>query len=240
MPGHTINQFASVFRVALFTVLLSSCAQAPENKPVAISSRPIFNPDHFVGGNIYSINPETSYIRIQIYRGGALAHFGHHHIISSQTLEGKIYRHADLEKSGALLSFPVNALTVDDPTLRSKAGPAFEIMPSPKDIAGTRNNMLSNTLLDSEHFPVIQLATVQIIAGRPLQITVRITVKGHAQDFTIAGTLLEKNNQITISGTTQISHQQLGLTPFSIMMGAIAVEDLMDIEFNFAGELVTS
>lgn len=195
--------------------------------------QPAFDPGRFHGGDVYEILPQASEIRILVYRGGPLARLGHNHVISTRDIHGKIYRHQDSRNSGVVLQLPVNSFEVDNPVLRARAGPAFATTPSAKDIAGTRYNMLGEQVLNSKQYPYIRLVSVEISGNGELQnALMRVSVRDVVADLNIPFKTHYKGGKIIIEGQTEVSQTDLGIKPFSILMGSIAVQDEMTLQFR--------
>lgn len=214
----------------LLALQLFGCA--PTTKEEALLP-PAFDPSRFRGGEIYEIDPQLSQIRVLVYRSGPLSRLGHNHVISTRDIHGKIYRHRQLRYSGIVMQLPVDSFEVDNPALRSAAGQAFNTVPSRKDIAGTRGNMLGVHVLDSKQFPDIQLVSVDISGdGASLNARMRVTLRGVSTDINVPFKVHYKGRQILVNGQTEISQTTLGMKPFSILMGAIAVQDEMTVQFD--------
>jgi polyisoprenoid-binding protein YceI len=234
-----MKKIPAIWLPLLLALLLFGCAPAiKEEAPLP----PAFDPSGFRGGDIYDIDPQRSQIRVLVYRGGALSRLGHNHVISTRDIHGKIYRHRQLLRySGIVMQLPVDSFEVDNPALRSAAGPAFNTVPSEKDIAGTRGNMLGEHVLDSEHYPDIRLVSVDISGnGASLDARMRVTVRGVSTDIDVPFTVHYEDRQILINGQTEISQTALGMKPFSILMGAIAVQDEMTVQFDLVATKTAS
>lgn len=221
----------------LLAVFVAACStRFPA--PGATDSLPAFDPAYFESGQIYDVIPEYSHIHLYVYRAGALAKLGHNHVISTRDVQGKIYRHPMPEKSGMLMRLPVTSFEIDNPALRSAAGEQFNSVPSTQDINGTRDNMLGEKVLNAAEYPYIDIASVLVnkTASHYLAL-LRFTVAGNTRDIQVPFAIEQTGNQITISGSTRIKQSDLGLTPFSILMGAISVQDEMDVEFHLVAEI---
>ena len=149
------------------------------------------------GARSYDIVAEDSAIQWLVYKAGAFARLGHNHVISVGALEGSVSLAADPAASEWELVMPVAELVVDNPTLRAAEGEDFASVPSADDIAGTRRNMLSETVLNGEMFPVIRVrgngfagtlgdATLHVVVemlGRsiPLELPAQIVIDGDVQ-----------------------------------------------------------
>ena len=104
---------------------------------------------------VYAVDAAASDIHWRVYKAGSFARFGHNHVISVGELMGKVTRDAQSGAATFELTIPVAGLVVDDPALRSLYGEEFSSKPSEKDIAGTRDNMLGERVLDAEHHPTL-------------------------------------------------------------------------------------
>lgn len=225
-----------IIKITVLLLTALATAGCEQYKAPAIETEiqvPAFDPRQFAGGRIYAISGRESEIRIKVYRSGALARLGHNHVIATRDIRGNIYRHPELRRSGIIMRLPVNRFEVDNTEHRQAAGAGFEIMPPGKDIQGTRSNMLGKQLLHSENYPDIELTSVEINGDMPQpDILLRIMVRENSRDIRIPATVKFDNNKLVIDGQARLRQSDLGLTPFSILMGAIAVQDEMDIQFH--------
>ena len=222
--------------VRLCCVLLSctllSCQLTPTEKA---PTTPAFDPQTFSGGSVYEILPGESYMDIFVYRAGALKNFGHNHIVTASNINGKVYLHPEFKKSGLTLELPVYDFEVDNSDKRKTAGEEFSSIPSAKDIKGTRDNMLGEHVLDAENFPLIRIVSTKITGtSSAAGISLRINIKGRDHDITVPVSITVKGNKMTVEGNAELSQSELGMTPFSILMGAIAISDRLNIRFHFA------
>ena len=181
----------------------------------------------------YSIDPAASELYWRIYRAGTLARLGHNHIISVTELEGSVTLASSLDAAEWELSFPVNALVVDDPELRARYGEDFESTPSEGDKEGTKQNMLTDRLLNGEMFPRIRLEG-QGIAGslENASLPATISIVGQTIEQTFPATVSIAEGGITVEGEYRLTHEDLGLTPFTALGGAMAVGDEIDFTYR--------
>lgn len=228
--------------LALLAGVLGSCARAPPQPPPpapGVVPPPVGFPADFYGtrasrlGTVYRIVPEESQLDVFVHRGGRFAKLGHDHIVTSRELRGYVLVGRRPTDSRFDLWFPVATLSVDEPLLRAAAGEDFASHPSESDIAGTRTNMLGEKLLDAARFPHIVVSGRQqddsVQAPRlELRITVRGTehrVHGQAQLHTADGAL-------RANGELSLTHAGLGLTPFSVLGGALAVDERLGVRYR--------
>jgi polyisoprenoid-binding protein YceI len=185
-------------------------------------------------GQPYSVVPAESLLTILVYRGGTLARMGHNHVVASHDLEGVAYAPDDLTRTSFEVHIPVSKLTVDEPELREAAGTDFP--PGVPDSAkeGTRNNMLSAALLDAEHFPEILLRSqsVDVVGPNELLLHVQVTAKDQTSAVTVPAHYELTAGSLEATGEFPLKHSDLGLTPFSVMLGAMQVQDEMKVRFK--------
>jgi len=178
-------------------------------------------------GVLYEVT--ASDVAIQVYRDGPLAELGHNHVIGSRGLTGQVAVAEPLAGSSFALVLAVTGLTVDEPARLAAAGSRFPDRLSPEDKEATRRNMLSAALLDGDRFGLIRLESLAIEgpASSSLVARTRVTVAGRSSEVRVPVTLDFDGTLLKASGELTLSHEQLGLVPYSAMMGALRVgEDL--------------
>jgi len=163
-----------------------------------------------------------------------ISQLGHNHVVSVGDLEGKIYLSPGLDHSKVEIEVPVDRLIVDDPKLRRQEGQAFSTQPSKADIEGTRANMLGSELLRAKRYPVIKLKGTSGRVSNKRKATVNMSVEllGRTIKLAVPATLRRTGDELEVSGALKISHAQLGLTPFSALLGALQVADKMDLKYR--------
>ena len=189
-------------------------------------------------GRPYDIVPEQSLLALLVFRGGPLAKAGHNHVIASHTLRGTLYVPADLARTTFEVHFAVAELTVDEASLRAKENEA-DFPPNVPDSAkeGTRKNMLGSALLDAERYPEIELRSTGLEqSGSQWLAHVQVTVRDHESVVVVPVRYELHAGQINVSGEFPLKQTDLGLTPFSAMLGALQVVDEMKVRFHIVAE----
>jgi hypothetical protein len=98
--------------------------------------------------------------------------------------------------------------------------------------------MLSAALLDADAFPMITVNSVAAPAAREgardgaLTATVAISVAGHESKVDVPLTLRVDSRRLSATGTLELRQSALGLTPYSLMLGALQVQDAITIKFD--------
>jgi len=182
----------------------------------------------------FTIDAAGSDVHWLVYKAGTLARLGHNHVITVAELTGSVSTDgASPSASHFELQFPVASLVVDDPKLRSGLGPDFSSVPSADDVAGTRKNMLSERVLMGDHFATIRVSGQGPIGSADAQ-TLQITVEllGRSVALTVPTKVEISGDEVTASGEFELTHTTLGMTPFSVMLGALQVADKMKFVYR--------
>jgi len=184
----------------------------------------------------YAIDRHDSVLKIFVYRGGLLKAFGHDHLISTTMINGGLLYTMPLSPAAAFkLTVPVDDLVVDDPEQRKAAGGRFSAPVPDKDRSGTRRNMLGNRVLDAAHYPDINISG-HWLAGSPSQATVAMTLglRDKLAKYSVPVAIRVQNDRLMVTGTLHMNQTELGITPFSILGGALQVADGIDVSFSLA------
>jgi polyisoprenoid-binding protein YceI len=222
------------FRLALVLVLLSACAQverAPAPEPTRKPAPAAFPRDDYAraaaqGRAVYRVDPERSLVAIEVRKGGSLARLGHDHVVASHDVQG----YAAPEENRADLYVSLDDLVVDEPALRAEAG--FDTQPSDSDIAGTRANMREK-VLETQKFPhaLVRVHGVER-RERGVRLAVSLSLHGITRELEAPGQLEVDPEALSASGRLSFLQSEFGITPFSILGGAIQVQDRVELRFK--------
>ena len=208
--------------VLAITVPLASQAQEPTtNKEFRVAS-------------------DASWLRVLAYPDGPLRRFGHHHVISHHSISGIVTVAPNPLESTIILELTVADLKVDDPALRGLEGEDFDEEILQKDIDGTEANMFGEKLLYAEQFPTIQIHSKEIVGSLPdVNIVTTVIVIGteHTVKFPVSIELTD--DSFVASGQLEITHGELGLSPFTAAGGALSVRDFLVLKYEISGTPVT-
>jgi len=213
---------------AVLTSIFAACAQQPPAPPPAAEMPPGFSDAYYrqaaaQGTPVMRIDPAASLVAIEVYRGGSLARLGHDHVIASHDVRGFVAPNA----KRADLYFRLDSLVIDEPALRKEAG--FDTQPTDEDIAGTRRNML--TAMEAAAFP---FAVVRITAGEGLGANaMRVTVSVHGVERTVQAPVELEMRAVSLvaKGRVALKQTDFGITPLSVLGGAIQVKDEVGVRF---------
>jgi hypothetical protein len=224
--------------------VLAGCPTRPPPPPAPLRAAPARPPIAPHTGKPYDIVPGESLLTVRVYRGGALASAGHNHVIASHTLAGTIYLPDEVLKSSFEVRLAAAELTVDEPQLRAQE-PAADFPPEVPQSAreGTRRNMLGPALLAADDYPEVVLRAVRLegavavwdaTAAAPAELTAYMDAQVRDQHRLIAVAVRYElaGDTLSVAGETALRQSELGLTPFTALMGALAVQDEMRVRLR--------
>ncbi len=183
----------------------------------------------------FKIDSKQSDLRILVYRAGAMARLGHNHVIVNRALVGWVDLAAKITDSAFALQVPVGAFEVDNAALRLEEGGDFPGEIDSGSIDGTLRNMQSAALLNVASYPTVNVKSVAVSGVQPgLVVTLAISVAGHESRIVVPFTMvgLRAEQRIQASGNFVLRQSDLGLTPISVMLGALQVQDEMRLKFT--------
>jgi polyisoprenoid-binding protein YceI len=185
------------------------------------------------GAGVYRIDSARSELRLLVYRAGPLARLGHNHVIVNRAVGGWVKFAGNAVAASFSLRVPAADFVVDDAGMRSEEGTDFSEDVTEDAKSGTRHNMLSAALLDAEHFPAIMLVSTAVTqTSGMLAATMSVGIAGHQSTLVIPFTLETSAGRLSASGTAVLRQSAMGLTPFSVMLGALQVQDELTVKFS--------
>ena len=188
----------------------------------------------------YAVRNGDALLVVRAYRAGAMASLGHNHVISSDFVAGNIYVGSAYTDSWFDLTLPVSSLVVDDERIRAHYGDEFSA-PVPEDAkAGTKLNMQSDKVLDATQWPVIRIrGFLADCIGAACTAQIAIDLGGTLSRHTIPLRLEQHDDRLLVRARFNILQSELGLSPFSVMMGALSVADELRFDLDLVAEAVT-
>lgn len=223
-----------LYLTALTFAMMAGCSQAPpEKQPVQQAPIAALPGPATAQHTVYDVVAAESLLQIKVYRGGPLARFGHNHVIGGPVLTGQVAVADDLSESRVSLSIDLASMQVDLPQWRRQAGDDFTSVPSEDDIAGTRENMLGPKVLDVASYPEAHVEIAGILGAAPdFSVLARITLKGGTRSLPVPVHLETSAGKIVASGKFKLTQSDFGLEPFSVLLGALSVQDELDILYS--------
>jgi polyisoprenoid-binding protein YceI len=225
--------FLCAWLLAAFMLLVTACAP---RMPVQETAQSMDMPANFpalhylqaeaAGGKVWRVDPQRSLVVIEVRRGGTLARLGHDHVVASHDVAGYVAP----DEGRADLYLPLDRLMVDEAELRSAAG--LETTPSAEAIDGTRRNMLEK-VLEVKRFPFVLLAITRA-KGDATSVRLSITLHGVTRSFDVPVQIESLPEGMAVSGQMHLNQTDFGIAPFSVLGGALQVQDRLDLHFRIS------
>ena len=220
-------------RKFLWIVLISlaGCALPPreEAPPAAPVPAPAAKPA--APGEPWTVT--RSQLDVRVWRDGTMQKLGHNHVITTGQLAGTIQLREPLSATSFELSVPLESLVVDDDAARARAGADFSAPVPQKDRDGTRRNMLGEKLLNAVLQPEMRLASESLSgdAGQ-YEAQVRVALAGSEHVVTAPFTVAIEGDRLEAKGTFHLTHEDLGLAPFTVALGVLKVRDDFEVDLT--------
>jgi YceI-like domain len=212
------------------SVVVAACAAPVARPAVESAAPPIDFPVAFYqqlaqrGGQVLQIEPAESLVVIEVRRAGSLANLGHDHVVASHDVRGYVAP----SEGKADLYIRLDQLVVDEPALRAEA--KFDTQPSESAIAGTRENMLGKFNAVEHPYALISVASVGTDATGT-RLDASITLNGTTRPVRIPAKIERAADQLSITGQVELEQTAFGIAPFSILGGALQVQDRVNVRF---------
>ena len=210
---------------------LAACAPPAIGPIVVEGQRPAGFPATYYleaarrGQPVYEVDAATSRVVIEVRRGGALAQLGHDHVIVSHDVVGYVAPN----DGRADLYLSLDRLVVDEPDQRTEA--RFDGQPPDEAIAGTRTNMLRKLAAAEHPYAVIAVRGVgRDATGSWLEAT--ISLNGAERALRIPVTIAVTPETVNVDGEVTLAQTDFGIVPYSILAGALSVQDPVAIRFR--------
>ena len=180
-------------------------------------------------GRHYRIDPARSEVRILAYRAGTLAHLGHNHVLVVHGLRGDVWLSPPPAPTTFRLAFPVAELEIDAAAARQEEGAEFVSVPTAADIEGTRRNLFGPKVLDATTFPEIKIAGQGVFGGSSTTARVQFELRDRTSEIEVPLVVELVGGDLTVRGGFTVLQTALGLTPFSVALGALQVRDDLSV-----------
>ena len=213
--------------LALLLALTVGCrAPPPARGPGGVPGRP-------AGATEYRLDAEGSQLWLYLHAAGPLIKLGHSHVISTHALRGSVWIPAQLEHTSCAFELPVADLLVDDPQERSAAGGEFAAPLDEDARSGTREHMLGDRQLDAAHYPLLGLRCQQAsVLEDGLLLQLLVSVRDHDAKLAVPVHWQRDGCTLQASGEFTFRQSDLGIEPYSLMLGVLRVDDEIRARFQ--------
>src|SRR6266567_1240233 len=216
---------------ALLALMLGACAPPVRERAPAAAPPADFPEAYYLeaatrGKPVFRVDSRESLVVIEVRRGGSLARLGHDHVVASHEVGGYVAP----DEGRADLYVQLERLEADEAALRAEAG--FDTQPTESDIEGTRANMLVR-VLEADRFPFALIRVGGADASRrEAAMSVAITLQGVTRALQVPATIDADADKISVTGRLSLDQTDFGITPYSVLGGAIAVRNGVDLRFR--------
>src|SRR5438309_846787 len=222
---------------ALSSTMLAGCALLPREPAPAPAAVPADFPEGYYrealaqGKPVFRVDPAESLVVIEVRRSGSLARLGHDHVVAGHEVGGYVAP----DEGRADLYVALARMQVDEPALRKEAG--FDTQPTEADIEGTRANMLEK-VLEADKFPFALIGVSGANARRgDVALSVTITLHGSTRTLQVPAKIEADADGMSVAGRFSFEQPDSGSTPYSLLGGAIAVSNAVELRFRIIARL---
>lgn len=185
------------------------------------------------GASLYRVVGGASTLRFYLHADGPLVRMGHNHVISAHGVEGEVWLEPQPQKSTCQLRLPVAAFVVDDPGERAEAGGEFAEPIKAADRDGTYAHMIGDRQLDAARYQNIWLRCLRMTpTATGMSLDLAVTLRDRETQLTVPLQWELKDGLLQASGEFSFRQSELGLEPYSLMMGALRVADEVHARFT--------
>ncbi|HEX7047971.1 MAG TPA: YceI family protein [Gammaproteobacteria bacterium] len=214
--------------LVLLGLLLAGCQAAPEESRTANNAQLEPAPP-LPGTPVHVVDPTASYVRVLVWRDGALSAFGHNHVLIAP-VSGKVHVGETAARSGFDLAINVKGFVVDPAKARAEEGEAFASDVSDEARLGTRENLLGEDVLNADCYPRIGMRSVSLNGPRRNpEIVARLTLHGVTRDIEFPAEVFVQEDRVTVLANFTILQSDFGIEPFSVFGGGLSVRDAVDV-----------
>jgi polyisoprenoid-binding protein YceI len=175
----------------------------------------------------FVIDAAASSVTLHVGRSGLFGFAGHDHEVAAPALKGEIVLDAaDPARSRVSVEFDAAALTVT-----GKGEP-------PDDVPEVQKVMISDRVLDVEHYPKIAFAsqTVNVTQRSADQIILRVdgqlTLHGVTKSLRVPVTVRLGTDAVQAEGTSTVRQTDFGIHPVTAGVGTVRVKDEVEVKFS--------
>ncbi len=211
-------------------LLLAGCV--PLVREPAPAAAPAEFPENYYreaaaqGKPVYRVDPAESLVVIEVRRSGSLARLGHDHVVASHEVTGYVAP----QEGRADFYVVLDRLAVDEAALRTEAG--FDTQPTESDIEGTRANMLEK-VLEAEKYPFALIrVSGDYATRRSATLAVTLTLHGSTRTLQVPAQIETGADRMSVTGRFSFDQTDFGITPYSLLGGAIAVKNGVELRFR--------
>ncbi|HEY1302399.1 MAG TPA: YceI family protein [Vicinamibacterales bacterium] len=177
------------------------------------------------------VDPAQTTITLHVGRSGVLSFAGHDHEVVVPAVQGQVMLdRTQVSRSSVSATFDAAAMKVT-----GKGEP-------PDDVPEVQRVMLSDRVLDAQHYPTITFQSRQVSVAKQsadqmtLRITGDLTLHGVTRPLDVPVSLQLTADGLRASGKTTVQQSQFGIRPVTAGAGTVRVKDEVDVTFSIAAK----
>lgn len=193
-------------------------------------------PSVFAEPIIFGLDGKQSELLAFTEPAGLLKGVVHQHVLHAQKVAGKIvFDQEAMKNSWVMVSFPVSALTVDEPELRQRFKLAKPV--SEKDRKKVDAEMRAEKQLNQARYPQMTFESTRVaqLGQGKLDVTGKLTIRGVTRVVTVPISYEVKANTFRGEGELTVNHTDFGFQPYSAVLGTIQNADPIRLKFKLVG-----
>lgn len=178
----------------------------------------------------YAIDAARSEIAVKVFKAGVASALAHDHVVRATRWQATLDVTPDPVALAADVRVDATALEVDEPDARARHG--LDGALSDGDRAQVRASMLGADQLDVAQHPEIRFAASVIERdGEGFRLAGDLSLHGRTKRVTLPLAIERDGDAFTARGRVRVKQSDFGITPYSAFLGAVRVQDEVEIVF---------
>ena len=191
----------------------------------------------------YAVDAARSEIAVKVFKGGVASALAHDHVVRAARWQATLDVSPDPVALDADVRVDATALEVDEPDARARLG--LDGTLSESDRAQVRASMLGAEQLDVASHPEIRFAASQIARdaardGASFRLAGELSLHGRTRRIDVPLAITRDGESFTARGHVRVKQSDFGITPYSAFLGAVRVQDEVEIVFTLVAVPATT
>ena len=172
---------------------------------------------------------DKSEFKIYVWKAGIASGFAHDHIMSVEDFKGQVvYDEKNPSKSSVFIKVEAKSLKVMDAKVKAS------------DKRKIKKSMDSEEVLNVKKYPKITFKSTKVevksASQNLLKVTGKMSLFGRTRTISFPVTVRRKGGKLTATGAFKLRQTDYGMKPYSALLGAIKVKDVVDVKFSIVNE----
>lgn len=169
---------------------------------------------------------DKSEFKVYVWKAGIASGFAHDHVMSVKDFKGQVlYDEKDPGKSSVFIRVEAKSLKVLDPKVKAS------------DKAKIKKSMDSDEVLNVKKYPRITFKSTKVeVKKSGLKVTGKMSLCGKTKSLSFPVKIEKKGGKLVATGAFKLRQTEFGMTPYSALLGAVKVKDVVDVKFKIVNE----